>query len=53
LAEVGVLLGLMCKYACEECQFIVYGNKGIQQVELEKGTILDNMESVLKLQEVH
>jgi len=47
--EIGVLLGLMCKYSCEECQFNVYGSNGMRSVELEKGTILNNMRSVLSL----
>ncbi|XP_064629950.1 telomerase protein component 1-like [Lineus longissimus] len=52
VSEIAVLMGLMCKYACEECTMIVYGNKesyNYRTVELEKGTILDNMQSVLKL----
>ena len=52
VCEVGVLLGLMCKYSCEEGRMIVYGAKDHRQVDLEKGTVLDNMSSVLKLQEV-
>jgi len=50
--EVAVLLGLMCKYSCEECQLIVYGSDGMRSVELEKGTILNNMQSVLSLSSV-
>ena len=46
--ELGILLGLMCKYVCEECDFRIFGgttedgqtNIG---VELTEGTILDNM----------
>lgn len=52
VSEVGVLLGLMCKYSCEECQFIVYGSGESRLVDLEKGTILHNMDSVLGLQTV-
>jgi len=52
VAEIAVLLGLMCKYSCEECQLIVYGLDGMQSVELEKGTILNNMSSVLSLSSV-
>ena len=52
MAEIGVLLGLMCKHSCEECQFVVYGAARIHQVELEKGTILDNMARVLERAEV-
>ncbi|ELU05341.1 hypothetical protein CAPTEDRAFT_193037 [Capitella teleta] len=50
LMEVGVLLGLMCKHSCEECSMIVYGSSDHRTVDLEKGTILDNMESVIRLQ---
>ena len=47
--QVGVLLGLMCKYSCEESTMTVYGSSDHRQVELEKGTILDNMKSVTDL----
>ncbi len=52
IVEVGVLLGLMCKYSCEDSDLIVYGNNGYQSAELEKGTILDNMAQVLQVQPV-
>ena len=52
IVEVGVLLGLMCKYSCEDSDLIVYGNNGYQSAELEKGTILDNMAHVLQVQPV-
>ena len=52
VAEIAVLLGLMCKYSCEECQLIIYGLDGMRCVELEKGTILNNMTSVLGLSSV-
>jgi hypothetical protein len=42
----------MCKYSSEECDLIVYGTAGHQSVDLEKGTILNNMESVIALQMV-
>ena len=44
--EVGVLLGLMCKYSCEQCTLIVYGGSNHSQVQLREGTILHNMEHV-------
>lgn len=50
--EVGILLGLMCKYSCEDSDMLLYGNNGYQPAELEKGTILDNMDRVLKIQPV-
>ncbi|XP_077996822.1 telomerase protein component 1-like [Glandiceps talaboti] len=47
--EVGVLLGLMCKYSCEDCQMIACGPAdNYKRVELEKGTILDNMQKLLQ-----
>lgn len=49
LAEIAVLLGLMCKYSCEECSLIAYGSTSMRSVELEKGTILNNMASMLNL----
>ena len=52
ISEIAVLLGLMCKHSCEESQFIVYGSGESRKVELEKGTILNNMDSVLRLQTV-
>ncbi|XP_030829174.1 telomerase protein component 1 [Strongylocentrotus purpuratus] len=45
--EVGVLLGLMCKYSCENCDMLIFGGNSHRTVELESGTILDNMASVL------
>lgn len=52
VAEIGALLGLMCKHSCEECTMIAYGSSNIRQVVLERGTILENMESVLQLKDV-
>ena len=46
--EVAVLLGLMCKYSCEESNMLVYGQSGMcVEVELEDGTILHNMDHVM------
>eukprot|EP00005_Dracoamoeba_jomungandri_P014410 CAMPEP_0174272484 /NCGR_PEP_ID=MMETSP0439-20130205/51414_1 /TAXON_ID=0 /ORGANISM="Stereomyxa ramosa, Strain Chinc5" /LENGTH=2345 /DNA_ID=CAMNT_0015363075 /DNA_START=11 /DNA_END=7048 /DNA_ORIENTATION=+ len=52
--EVGILLGLMCKYMCEECDFRIFAGKGASSkchvgVELQDGTILDNMKIVTDL----
>ena len=47
-----VLLGLMFKYASEHSQVIICGDYGYQQVELESGTILKNMEHVMAMQKV-
>ena len=40
-------MGLMCKYACEECEFLVFDHECCQEVQLQPGTILDNMDFVL------
>ncbi|XP_013380843.2 telomerase protein component 1-like [Lingula anatina] len=37
----------MCKYSCEASKMVIYGNSSYLEVDLEKGTILDNMQSVL------
>jgi telomerase protein component 1 len=48
--EVGVLLGLMCKYASEECTFMIYSDSlPATSVKLAAGTILDNMATVLRV----
>ena len=47
-----MLLALMFKYASEHSQVIVYGDSGYQQVELEVGTILNNMTHVMAMQKV-
>ena len=44
--EVGILLGLMCKYSCEKCTMMVYGGANYTEVQLKDGTILDNMANV-------
>ncbi|XP_011406078.1 PREDICTED: telomerase protein component 1-like [Amphimedon queenslandica] len=49
VTEIGVLLALMCKYACEKCSLCVYGNSSYSQVSLKEGTILHNMEQVLNI----
>eukprot|EP01130_Rhizamoeba_saxonica_P017056 TRINITY_DN8098_c0_g1_i1.p1 TRINITY_DN8098_c0_g1~~TRINITY_DN8098_c0_g1_i1.p1 ORF type:complete len:2262 (-),score=513.74 TRINITY_DN8098_c0_g1_i1:41-6826(-) len=45
IQEVGYLLGLMCKYVCEDCEFKVFASTS-KIVELIEGTILDNMSVV-------
>ena len=47
--EVGILLGLMCKYSCEHCSLVIYGKSTFAQVDLKEGTILHNMEHVQSL----
>eukprot|EP01129_Flabellula_baltica_P005804 TRINITY_DN2127_c0_g1_i1.p1 TRINITY_DN2127_c0_g1~~TRINITY_DN2127_c0_g1_i1.p1 ORF type:complete len:2266 (+),score=515.97 TRINITY_DN2127_c0_g1_i1:47-6844(+) len=58
VAEIGYLLGLMCKYVCEDCDFRVYSspsslypNTSHLPVELIEGTILDNMKLVAEVAE--
>ncbi len=46
--EVGILLGLMCKYSCEESTMLIYGKKdSFTEVDVEDGTILHNMNRVM------
>ena len=45
--EVGILLGLMCKYSCEDCTLLLYGREKYSPVQLKEGTILHNMEHVI------
>ena len=52
VAEIIALLALMFKHASEHSHVIVYGDCGYRQVELESGTILDNMANVLAMQTV-
>ena len=48
--EVGILLGLMCKYSCEQCTLLLYGGGGhTPQVQLQEGTILHNMVHVMSV----
>ncbi|CAG5115663.1 unnamed protein product, partial [Candidula unifasciata] len=49
--EISILMGLMCKYSCEECELLVFNETGFASVSLDKGTILDNMEKVLQFEE--
>ena len=53
VAQLGYLLGLMCKYVCEECDFRIWaspssssGNVSHLGVDLVDGTILANMDKV-------
>ena len=47
--EIGLLLGLMCKYACEDCTMNLYGGNVYREVSLEEGTILNNMDRLLSI----
>ena len=50
MREVSVLLGLMCKYSCEDCVLVIFDQftERYIEVELDKGTILENMATVLE-----
>lgn len=49
IREMCILLGLMCKYSCEQCTMILYGKTNYCEVSLEEGTILHNMKTVENL----
>ena len=56
LNQVGALLGLMCKYACEECDFRIFSSPSPKHpdtchlpVSLTEGSILDNVNKVSEL----
>jgi telomerase protein component 1 len=53
IQDVGYLLGLMCKYVCEECDFRIFSSPSPNNpstshvaVDLVEGSILDNMKAV-------
>ncbi|KAH3757178.1 telomerase protein component 1 [Pelomyxa schiedti] len=50
LNQLGILLGLMCKYVCEDCDFRIFGGEvdgsRHRSVTLMEGTILENMRIV-------
>ncbi|XP_053406458.1 telomerase protein component 1-like [Mercenaria mercenaria] len=50
MQEVSVLLGLMCKYSCEDCTMVIFDSSTSMYctVQLESGTILENMATVLE-----
>lgn len=43
MKEVAVLMGLMCKYSCENCDFVVFDESRYEFITPKAGTILDNM----------
>ncbi|CAF0783335.1 unnamed protein product, partial [Didymodactylos carnosus] len=49
-AEIGLLLGLMCKSACEHCRLIGYTSEtNYEEIEqLNQQTILENMSKILE-----
>jgi hypothetical protein len=52
--QVGILLGLMCKYMCEECDFQIFSSpsdthpQSNLRVELRDGTVLENVRIALE-----
>ena len=48
LKDIGLLLGLMCLHACEKSEMTVFKNNYAHSIELERGTILFNLERVNK-----
>ena len=46
ILEVGLLLGLMCKYACEECDFRIFGNDQFVKVSLTSTSILEGVKAL-------
>eukprot|EP00741_Cyanophora_paradoxa_P017350 tig00020961_g16760.t1 len=46
LADVGLLLGLMCTYVCEDCEFMVFGKEGVAPCTVGDDTVLANWEAV-------
>ncbi|XP_022100533.1 telomerase protein component 1-like [Acanthaster planci] len=46
--ECAILLGLMCKHSCEECMLVGYMIDEQKVIELEKGTLLDNIKSIVE-----
>ena len=51
MLEVGLLMGLMCQYSCEECEFITFQENNWQAATVEPGTILNALERLLQQQE--
>lgn len=56
IQDIGYLLGLMCKYVCEDCDFRVYSspsathpNTNHLPVQLKEGSILENMAAVAQV----
>lgn len=51
IVEISALLGLMFKYSCEDSRLLLYNlpESPINEVQLQEGTILDNMKYVKEL----
>ncbi|ESN94360.1 hypothetical protein HELRODRAFT_164189 [Helobdella robusta] len=48
-----VLMSLMCKFSCEECQYLIFGNKSYIEFDLKsKDGILDNVQLVINKQQL-
>lgn len=54
LADIAVLLALMFKYSCENSKLVAFSDQcSFKDIELEHGTILDNMKSVTELKNIN
>ena len=54
LADIATLLALMFKYSCENSKLVAFTDSmTFKDIELEHGTILDNMKSVTQLNNIH
>lgn len=50
MLEVALLMGLMCKFSCEECEFVTFQEASWHPAQVERGTILDTLQQLLKQQ---
>ncbi|RNA40619.1 telomerase component 1-like, partial [Brachionus plicatilis] len=50
VSEMAALLALMFRYSCENSEIIIFANgSSYTNIQLEQGTILDNMKSLIEL----
>lgn len=50
MLEVALLMGLMCKFSCEECEFVTFQEASWHPAQVERGTILDTLQRLLEQQ---
>lgn len=50
MLEVALLMGLMCKFSCEECEFVTFQEASWHPAQVERGTILDTLQQLLEQQ---
>lgn len=46
LSQIGILLGLMCRYMCEDCSFLLFNKETVVVAQLTDNSILENMKVV-------